>query len=187
MTRSSTLGRLAKILIGIVLGSLISFLALTWWALEAGGVAIVETEAKDGSTRSTHVWFAMPEGEIWIEAGTPGNGWYVDIQDQAMLSLTMSTTSTTSGTSAPSVTRRYRAEPIPGEAPHHKIRSLLREKYGFRDWWIATLFDTSQSIAVRLIPVSSTPLTPPTSPTRPELPTPIHAPKSTSFQVPNTD
>ncbi len=153
MARFPTLGRFSKILIGIVLGSLIAFIALTWLALEVGGVAILETEGPDGSTRSTHVWFATPdpadalgEGELWVEAGTPGNGWYTDVQEWSSLTLT-----TTSGGE---VSGRYRARSILGEGPHRKIRALLREKYGLRDWWIATLFDTSHSVAVRLTPIT---------------------------------
>ena len=153
MTRSDTLGRFFKILIGIVVGSLLIFVIFTWLALEAGGVAILETQTADGSMRSTHVWFAMPDDEnggddleLWVEAGTPENGWYADIQERARLTLTTNSEMEVSG--------RYLAEPVPGEASHQKIRTLLRQKYGIRDWWIATIFDTSHSIAVRLIPIS---------------------------------
>jgi hypothetical protein len=168
MASRFTLGRFTKIGIGIILGSLVAFIVLTWLALEAGGVAVVETLASDGSTRSTHVWFVTPDdvgspgdpagnpgkGEIWVEAGTPANGWYMDIQERATLALTSRSEARISG--------RYLARPIPGEAPHRRIRALLREKYGLRDWWIASVFDTSQSVAVRLIPVSSDETTIPT-------------------------
>jgi hypothetical protein len=88
MAERMTLGKFLKILIGIVLGSLVAFIALTWLALESGGVAVVETLRPD-------------------------------------------------------------------EGPHRRIRALLRKKCGLRDWWIAAVFDTSHSIAVRLIPISS--------------------------------
>jgi len=160
MGRSRTLGRLLKIVIGIVLGAVIAFVVITWLALEAGGVAVIETERADGTARSTHVWFATPDeadllgrGELWAEAGTPENGWYVDLQDRGTLVLAT--------TSKAHASDEYLALPIHGEAAHRKIRSLLRAKYGLRDWWIATLFDTSRSIAVRLIPIP-----PARSPTR---------------------
>lgn len=155
MSRPTPLGRFLKILIGIAIGSLLGFVILTWLALEAGGVAIVETEAADGSTRSTHVWFAMPDEEIWIEAGTPENGWYVDIQNRAALTLS---------TDEAKLSGDYLAEPLPGDASHQRIRALLREKYGLRDWWIALLFDTSHSVAVRLTPISPSPSSTPTEP-----------------------
>ena len=39
----------------------------------------------------------------------------------------------------------------PDSGSHERIRSLLREKYGLRDWWIGLLFDTSSSLAVELV------------------------------------
>ncbi len=45
----------------------------------------------------------------------------------------------------------YLAETISGDIARLRMRSLLREKYGFRDWWISLTFDTSHSVAVRLV------------------------------------
>jgi len=122
----------------------VSFVLFTWWALESDGVAVIETTMPNGQTRSTHIWFAETNGDIWIEAGTPENTWYVDIQQESTVLLA---TAERSG--------RYIAETIPGEAAHLRVRSLLRKKYGIRDRWIDFIFDTSKSIAVRLVPKSS--------------------------------
>jgi hypothetical protein len=128
----------------IVVGSLVlivsGFVLFTWWALEWDGVAILETRTLDGGVRSTHVWYAEPNGELWVEAGTPENGWYVDVRNGAVVSF-----------SAPGRSGEYVAETIPGDDAHQRIRSLLREKYGLRDWWIGVLFDTSHSVAVRMV------------------------------------
>jgi hypothetical protein len=51
---------------------------VTGWALESGGVAVVVTTTAEGEPRETHVWFAERDGALWIEAGAPGNGGYVD-------------------------------------------------------------------------------------------------------------
>jgi hypothetical protein len=118
----------------------VGFVLLTWWALESSGVAVLETQSADGSVRSTHVWYAEPDGELWVEAGTPENGWFVDVHEDPMVSF-----------STPERSGEYVAEKIPGDDTHLRIRGLLREKYGFRDWWIGVLFDTSHSVAVRLI------------------------------------
>jgi hypothetical protein len=40
------------------------------------------------------------------------------------------------------------------DAPE-RLRALLRSKYRVRDWWVAFIFDTSKSVAVRLIPAPS--------------------------------
>jgi len=117
------------------------FIMLTWWALESGGVAILESQTSDDTVRSTHVWYAEANGALWVEAGTPQNAWFLDVQADPEIFLY---TSEGSG--------EYIAEIIPGDAAHQRIRSLLREKYGFRDWWIGAIFDTSQSIAVRMAP-----------------------------------
>lgn len=121
----------------LVLAALVGF---TWWALESGGVAVIETQAADGSQRETHVWFAEPDGELWLEAGTPANAWYVDVQADPRV-----------GFSADGRTGAYMARPVAEPEGHDRIRSLLREKYGVRDWWIALIFDTSSSVAVRLV------------------------------------
>ena len=54
--------------------------ATTWWALESGGVAVIETQTPGGSVRSTHVWYVEDNGELWLEAGTPENAWFLDAQ-----------------------------------------------------------------------------------------------------------
>jgi hypothetical protein len=122
--------------------SLIGFLAVfTWWALESSGVAVIETRASDGSLRSTHVWFVEPNGELWLEAGTPENPWYLDILRNPRVSF-----------SSAQQPRQYSARRVEEPGAQDRIRSLLRKKYGVRDRWIDLIFDTSRSVAVRLVP-----------------------------------
>lgn len=130
-----------KIALACLAAVVLAFVGFTVWALESGGVAVVRTRAPDGSLRSTHVWFAEPNGELWLEAGTPDNSWYVDVQRDPLLSF-----------STPERSGQYVARRIEDRDAHERIRSLLREKYGVRDWWITLLFDTSHSVAVRLVP-----------------------------------
>ena len=120
---------------------LLAFVGLTWWALESSGVAVLETRRPDGSTRSTHVWHVTHNGEVWLEAGTPENAWFQDVEGSPRVWLWLEGPST-----------EYLAEPVRESSGHTTIRSLLREKYGFRDWWVGLLFDTSRSVAVRLLP-----------------------------------
>ncbi len=122
---------------------LLAIVGITVWALESGGVAIVETTRPDGSRRSTHVWYALHEGQTWLEAGTPENAWFRDAGARPDVVLRID------GVSTP-----CRAEPVTDPSGHATIRGLLREKYGLRDAWIALLFDTSRSVAVRLVPMS---------------------------------
>lgn len=112
---------------------------VTWAALEAGGVAVVETRSPEGELRATHVWFIEPDGQLWLEAGTPSNPWFLDIQNDPTLRF-----------SSDARSGQYVAEAVPGAAAREFIRSRLREKYGWRDWWAGLLVDSSGSVAVRL-------------------------------------
>ena len=120
---------------------LIAFAVATWWALESDGVALIETLAPDGTVRSTHVWHAESDGELWLEAGTPENPWFEDIQRRPTVTFT-----------AQGRSQRYTAILVDDPAGHVRIRALLRQKYGMRDWWVGLLVDASRSVAVRLEP-----------------------------------
>ena len=124
-----------KIVLVGVTGLLAAFVGFTWWALESGGVAVIETHAADGSQRETHVWFAEPDGELWLEAGTPENAWYVEVQADPRV-----------GFSSGARSGQYLARSVAEPGGHDRIRALLREKYGVRDAWIALIFDTSNSV-----------------------------------------
>ena len=126
----------------IVVGTLVAaFGATTWWALESSGVAVIETRTPGGTVRSTHVWYTEPDKDLWLEAGTPENAWFQDVQQNPVLSFRAN------GRSA-----RYVARPVDDPSGHSRIRSLIREKYGFRDRWVGLVVDTSRSVAVRLLP-----------------------------------
>jgi hypothetical protein len=117
--------------------------ALTWWALESGGVAVVETRRPDGGARTTHVWFVEDEGGPWLEAGAPENAWFTDVQREPLLRF-----------SAEGISGRYRARPVPEPARRDALRAQLRAKYGLRDAWVGLFVDPGRSVPVRLEPVA---------------------------------
>lgn len=128
--------------IAVTLALLVAaFAGVTWWALESGGVATIETRRADGSTRSTHVWWIESSGQLWLEAGSPTNGWYVDVGKRPLVNLSRGGES-----------EEYVALPAPDALDHDWIRSEIRSKYGFRDWWVNLIVDTSESVAVRMMP-----------------------------------
>jgi hypothetical protein len=131
--------------IGLILlaVSFTGFVAMTWWALEAGGVAVIETVSPNGTPRETHVWFVEPEGELWLEAGSPANPWFLDVQRDPVLKLR-----------ADGHVRRTLAHPSDSTVDRDRIRALLRQKYGLRDRWVGLFVDGSQSVAVRLAPAT---------------------------------
>jgi hypothetical protein len=115
---------------------------LTWAALEWNGVAVLLTRAPDGSLRETRVWAVEGDGALWIEAATPERPWYRDVLLEPTLSLERN------GAAA-----GFRAVPVPGEEPHRRLRGWLRERYGWRDAWVALLQDSSRGVAVRIEPI----------------------------------
>lgn len=130
--------RAVKRVLIVVAVLLLAFAAVTWAALEAGDVAVLETQMADGAVRRTRVWFAEHDGALWLEAPVPDRAWLLDVQAAPRVRLQRD------GRSA-----SYDAAPVAGGG-HEQIRTLLREKYGWRDWWVGWLQDTSRSVAVRL-------------------------------------
>jgi hypothetical protein len=131
-----------KIALGALFGAALVFAAVTFVALESSDVAIVETLRADGTTRATHVWFIEEDGVVWLEAGTPENGWYVDVQRNPTLAFR-----------AEGRDGEFVAHPLPGDrARHGRLREQLRGKYGWRDAWVSVYVDQSRSLAVRLDP-----------------------------------
>ena len=84
------------------------------------------------------------DGELWLEAGTPENGWFQDIQKNPAVNF-----------KANGRVSRYIAQPVDGASAHSRVRSLIRAKYGLRDLWVGLIIDTSRSVSVHLVPGTS--------------------------------
>lgn len=136
--------KILKIALLSVLLIVLGFAGITWIALESSDVAVVETRRVDGGTRRTHVWWVEHAGTLWLEAGTPGNGWFVDVGRDPELRF-----------SAGGRSGRYRAEAVRDPEAHPRLRALLRAKYGWRDAWVSIYVNQSRSIAVRLTPLET--------------------------------
>lgn len=126
-------------LVGAMVAVLLALVGVTFLALESGGVATLETRDPAGAIRSTHVWYVEHDGELWVEAGAPENGWFVDVQHDPHLTFRSETWS-----------GRCLARPSPSRDVHSKLRARLAEKYGWRDKWVGALVDSSRSSAVLL-------------------------------------
>jgi hypothetical protein len=119
---------------------------VTWFALESAEVAVLHARGADGGIERTRVWVAEAGGFLWIEAATPERGWYRALLHDPRVDLERS------GRVEP-----HLARPMPGPEAHARIRTLLREKYGWADAWVGLLQDTSRSVAVRLKPMTAEP------------------------------
>ncbi len=133
-----------KIIVTSLCGFILILLVTTYIALEQSDVLIVETFDRSAQiARYTHVWFVREDGQIYLEAGHPQNPW---VQDLASADIIGIQGANLDGWYAFTV-GDSQAEVITGR---EKIRALMRQKYGWRDWWVTRLFDTSQSQLVRL-------------------------------------
>ena len=124
-------------LLAVLAGALLLFAAITLVALEGYEVGVLHTAR--GRTR---LWPVEDEtGTTWIEAGNRERPFFRDLLADADVELERG-----------GVVRPYRAVPVDTRAAHDRVRRLLTAKYGFADRWIGLLFDTSQSVAIRLEP-----------------------------------
>jgi hypothetical protein len=115
------------------------FGVITLIALEGQEVVIVRTQDEHGRTHETRTWIAEDAGAVWIEAASPARPFAQHIVRSARAEIVRAGT-----------TRAYAASIMPNPEGHERIRSLLSRKYGWADWWIGLLQDTSASIAIRL-------------------------------------
>jgi len=126
---------LVTILVGIVI--------VTYVALESGGVLEVETwNAETNESRLTHIWFVEEAGETLLEAGNPENGWVKDLASNDKIILR-----------GAGHDGEYSFKLDQSESGHREIRKRMRDKYGWRDAWIAMLFDVEKSRLVRVQPL----------------------------------
>ena len=126
----------------ILLGAammLLSLVVLTYAALELGDVLLVQTHDLDRNPRVTHIWFVESEEQLLLEAGNPNNPWVQDLDRAKSIRII-----------GHGLDGEYTFSVRDASRDHQRIRSLMRKKYGWRDWWVSTLFETSESALVAL-------------------------------------
>ena len=134
--------RAVAIVGGALLSAALIFAAITLYALEGHEVVVVRTRTPNGATRETRTWVADEDGAVWVESATPERPFFQQLLANPDVQLERAGTE-----------RRYHAVPVPNPEGHERIRALLAQKYGWADWWIGLLTDTSRSVAVRLEPI----------------------------------
>ena len=133
--------RRVRIVGGTLLAVALVFGAVTLYALEGREVVVLRTLAPDRSTRETRTWVADEGGAVWLEAAVAERPFFRHLLTNPVVDLERRGT-----------VRRYRATAVPNPDGHVHIRALLAQKYGWADWWVGLLTDTSESVAVRLEP-----------------------------------
>ena len=108
-------------------------------ALESGDVIEVETWNSESKTpRLTHIWYVNREQTLLLEAGTPENPWVKDLSEGSKIYLR-----------GDGMDGEYNVQLVPSPEAHLEIRTLMRNKYGWRDKWISTLFDVGNSFMIK--------------------------------------
>jgi hypothetical protein len=113
--------------------------AVTLLALEGGEVVVVRTLDAGGAPRETRTWIADEADGAWVEAASRERPFLYDVHADPHVELWRQ-----------GRWRRCVAVAAANPAGHERIRRLLREKYGWKDRWIALVADTRRSVAVRL-------------------------------------
>ena len=126
---------------GALLFAALAFSGLTLYALEGHEVVVLRTRTPDGARRDTRTWVADDAGALWVEAAVPERPFFQQLLAVPQVEVVRNGT-----------THSYHALPMPNPDGHVRIRALLAQKYGWADWWVGLLTDTSQSTAVRLEP-----------------------------------
>ncbi len=115
------------------------FAAVTLAALEGREVIVVRTVDDTGVARDTRTWVADEDGVSWVEAANADRPFLRHITSRPDVEVRRGET-----------WRRCRVTAVANPAGHQRIRRLLAARYGWADWWVGLLTDTSQSSAVQL-------------------------------------
>jgi hypothetical protein len=130
----------AAIAIGLVAAYAVAHLAL----IEIGReIVVLHRWTSGGDIRMTRLWIVDDGAAAWLHHGYPGSEWITRLEQDPVVTIERG-----------GVTRRYRATPDPG--PHDRVHQLLREKYGFADWWVRFVsrsLEHCPALPVRLEPI----------------------------------
>ena len=130
--------------VGAVLGLGLLFFLSQLAASESGEVVVLLSRGDDDSAHTTRIWIVDDaEGRSWIRGGK-GGGWTDRVVANDEVEVERG-----------GERRPYRAIAVDEPETRRRISTLMREKYGWGDWWVAmTLFDPKRegSLAVQLEP-----------------------------------
>ena len=129
--------RLRGLALALLVGA-VAFGGATLAALEGVEVVVLRTGAA-AAPRKTRTWIADEGTAALVEAANPERPFLRDLRADPALLLERG-----------GAVRACRADILPNPGGHERIRGLLRARYGWADWWVGLLTDTSASVAVRL-------------------------------------
>ena len=129
--------RFRRLALTLLVGG-VAFGGVTRVALEGVEVVVQRTGAA-AAPRRTRTWIADEGTAALVEAANPERPFLRDLEVDKALFLERG-----------GAVEACRADILPNPDGHERIRGLLRARYGWADWWVGLLTDTSASVAVRL-------------------------------------
>ena len=127
---------------GLLLG-IVAAGALTYWTGEQTEVALLRTQAADGSLRETRLWVVDHTGHPWVRVANPRRGWFARLREHPQVEIVR-------GGRAQACEARVHEEPEARAA----IDAAFRARYGLVDWWYGVLLRRG-AIPVELVPAST--------------------------------
>src|SRR5262245_48914136 len=105
-------------------------------------VVTVETFAKNGQAIPTRLWVVDAAGHPWLRASVDGSEWLRRLEAQPRVIMHRVTD-----------VREFTAVPVRDDAAVDKVETLMRSKYGLRDWILSWIRPEGHSVAIRLDPI----------------------------------
>ncbi|MCP3987157.1 MAG: nitroreductase family deazaflavin-dependent oxidoreductase [bacterium] len=128
---------------GVVVGLFVLLGLAQLGASESGEVLVLETLDAEGQPQETRIWVVDDGGASWVRGGED-SGWVQRVLQNPEVQATRH------DEQGP-----FRAVPVRDPAARDRVNTLMREKYGFADSFIAmSLGDTERAgaLPIRLDP-----------------------------------
>ncbi len=133
---------------GLMIGvaSLVFLLVFVSLAIDEGEVVHLRTVGSDGREDEADLWIVDLDGTLYLRANNREANWLVELRARPEVRLRGD---------AHGESHFYRAVEVDDGVAKERVDRAMQEKYGYVeslwDWWVAP----SESIAIRLDPVSS--------------------------------
>jgi hypothetical protein len=131
-----------RILVRIAVGLLVVVLtigALEIVAAESGEVVVLRTTDAAGVPHETRLWVVDDGSHSWLRSGSPAAGWFVLLQERPDAEVVRGE-------------ETIAVHAVPEVGARSRINDLMRQKYGWADAYIGTLFGRDDAIPIRLDP-----------------------------------
>jgi hypothetical protein len=123
----------------VVLALVLAIGALEMVAAESGEVVVLRTTDAAGAPHETRLWIVEDGSHSWLRSGNDAAAWFVRLRERPEVEVERG-----------SETLRVRA--VPEVGARARINDLMRQKYGWADAFIGTLFGRDDAIPIRLDP-----------------------------------